>query len=240
MFQVTGQCEAGTNRLIETEIIADELDQLRLQVEALRFADYCSSPQPGVRQCLIEYEKYKHNVQEECERAGGHYIESFYKADCEAENSKLVFAATDEPYCVGSSCKSDEASTLVENIIEDKVHGRLEAGGYYSCAITYFRAVQLESRYRSIDTLGIGDAVSDPGTSPRDPSTVPSAAPSQIDMTTSSPTPHASDAPVEDTFDLLSTEPTTSGIGYRGKGMNSFYHIILAAGSLFLVLVFLF
>jgi hypothetical protein len=140
---------------------------------------------------LIEYEKYPHNVREECERAGGHYIESFYKSECEAENSRLIFAATDEPYCVGSSCKSHEASTLMENLIEDKLHGRLEAGGYNACNLTYTRVIQLESQYRNVD-IQADDTVSDSGTYPSDLRAVLSPAPSQIDMTTSSPSPATS------------------------------------------------
>ena len=94
--------------MVETEGIANETARLSSTIDALSFSDYCSSPEPGQRQCVVEYEKYSQNIRQECERAGGHYIESFYKTECDSAGSKIVFAATDEPYCVGSSCDSDE------------------------------------------------------------------------------------------------------------------------------------
>ena len=134
--------------MVESEFITAELQQLRTKVDSLPFSNYCTSPQPGERRCTVEYEKFEHNVRQDCEKSGGQYIESFYKVDCQGESSRLVFAATDEPYCVGPSCGANEATNLAESRIETKVKEKLESSGYYSCNITYCRVLKLESRYR--------------------------------------------------------------------------------------------
>jgi hypothetical protein len=99
---------------------------------------------------LIEYEKFGHDVQKQCELAGGRYMESWYKSDCEAENSKIVFVASDEPHCIDPSCDKDERTTLVESIIDEIIRDRLESGGYYRCSFSYKRVVEFESIYDNI------------------------------------------------------------------------------------------
>jgi hypothetical protein len=119
-------------------------------LESISYSNYCSSTEAGERLCLIEYEELGHDVQNQCELAGGRYIKSWYKSDCEAGNSKLVFVASDEPYCIDPSCDKDERTTLVESIMDERIRDRLESGGFYTCSFSYKRVVEFESVYENI------------------------------------------------------------------------------------------
>jgi hypothetical protein len=129
-----------------TEGLSNAIEYL----ESISFSNSCSSPEPGERLCLIEYEKFGHDVQKQCELAGGRYMESWYKSDCEAENSKIVFVASDEPHCIDPSCDKDERTTLVESMIDEIIRDRLESGGYYRCSFSYKHVVEFESIYNNI------------------------------------------------------------------------------------------
>jgi hypothetical protein len=111
---------------------------------------------------MLEYENFGHDVQEQCELAGGQYIKSWYKSDCESEKSKVVFVATDEPYCIDPSCGKDERTTLVESIVDERIRDRLESAGYHNCSFSYMRVVEFESLYRSVYVSNVFDHSSSP------------------------------------------------------------------------------
>ena len=73
---------------------------------------------------MIDYEKFDHDIQKQCELAGGQYVKAWYKSDCEADNSKLVFVAMDEPYCIDPSCDKDERTPLADSIVEERIRDR--------------------------------------------------------------------------------------------------------------------
>jgi hypothetical protein len=99
---------------------------------------------------MIDYEKFDHDIQKQCELAGGWYMKSWYRSECEADNSKLVFVASDEPHCIDSSCDKDERTTLVESIIDERNHDRLESGGYNNCSFSYKRVTEFESIFTNV------------------------------------------------------------------------------------------
>ena len=155
---------------------------------------------PGERQCLVDFQKVQHNIREECERTNGRYIQSFYKTECEAENSRLVFAATDEPFCIGSSCSANEATTLVRNAVEDSVYARLATGGYYNCTITYLRVVEFDSIFKQ----NAINPISNPGDN-NDPTNQPTV------KRTETPTSSPFDSPTTAPQIPPSPAPKTSG-----------------------------
>jgi hypothetical protein len=98
----------------------------------------------------LEYGKFKHHIQRECEFAGGKYLEAFFTSECMLDNApKFEYAAMNVPYCIGEPCDSDESVKLDENHIFDTVHARYEREGYV-CSIRYIRAVRFLNIYRRI------------------------------------------------------------------------------------------
>jgi hypothetical protein len=207
--------------LIEMESMANETEFLLFQVNALPFNEYCSSPQPRVRQCVVEYEKLSHNVREVCERAGGYYVEAFYKSECEAETSRLVFVATDEPSCIGTPCDTVEATTWVKNQVEQRIQERFESGGYYTCKMTYTRVVQFESIYRTPEAekdvpSPTTSQVKPPSPSPQPANMFQPSQPSNIFERPSSPI-SSSKAPVKFFNPFEGMMPTESPAPRHGK-----------------------
>jgi hypothetical protein len=201
------------------ESIVNETEFLLFQVDSLPIKEYCSSPQPGVRQCVVEYEKLSHNIREECERAGGYYVEAFYKSECETERSRLVFAATYEPSCIGTPCTTGEATTLMKNQVEQGIRERFESGGYYTCKMTYIRVVQFESIYRTFEAVVASPTPSQ--VNPPSPSTQPSnmfqpSQPSNIFERPSSPF-SPGEAPVKGFNPSEGMMPTGSPAPHHGK-----------------------
>jgi hypothetical protein len=127
---------------------------------------------PIERRCVLEYGKFKHHIQKECELARGKYIEAFFTSECTLGNtSKFEYAAINEPYCIGEPCDSDESVNLVENDIINIVHAQYERGGY-RCSIRYVRAVQFITIYRRITEAPVQNPTSMPTTANLTPTPV--------------------------------------------------------------------
>jgi hypothetical protein len=130
-----------------SDALTNETEFLGFQVDALTSAEYCDSPGKGERRCVLEYGSLKHKIQRECELADGTYLEAFYTSQCRLNTSVLIYAAFDEPHCIGTLCDDDEGVKLVENQIIGSIHARFEQGGY-ECAISYIRVMQFARIWR--------------------------------------------------------------------------------------------
>ena len=160
---MSGKCADDTIVLNAAEPIKAEAMALQEQVDSLDSTEFCTTPALAERRCVVQYDALENNVREECERHGGHYLENYYKAECEGDSSKFVYAAEKEPGCVSSQCDDDEKNILLKNSIEARVGTRLEGSGAYDCEVTYFRAIPYQVQ---IDTQRMVPLSAPPSESP--------------------------------------------------------------------------
>lgn len=151
--QVSGACESATkNVLIETGAVVNEINKLRTSVEDVPDSEICI-PIEGGRRCTLEYTDYAHNIKDECEKSNGRYVLAYHRTDCDKGDSSFQYAERDDPYCVGSTCNSNDATTFVENAFKERLDNKFRDSPY-QCNLARTRVVELEPTYKKVTTYG--------------------------------------------------------------------------------------
>jgi hypothetical protein len=206
----------------QMEALEFEREALQAKIDALNITDYCTSPSPRERECVVEFDALESNFRYVCEKNGGHYTETFYKVDCQGGRTKYVLAASNEPGCASSSnCDTDERTIMLKVMVGERIKQRLETSDSMTCQISYFRVREFEVMTNGDEILPLEQRIQTDA-----PSLLPTPPP--VELSTSAPA--TNDVPEDD---ASLTDVTSKAF----KGANVLLALVLSIGSLLFLLL---
>jgi hypothetical protein len=206
----------------QMEALEFEREALQAKIDALNITDYCTSPSPRERECVVEFDALESNFRYVCEKNGGHYTETFYKVDCQGGRTKYVLSASNEPGCASTSnCDADERTIMLKVMVGERIKQRLETSDSMTCQISYFRVREFEVMTNGDEILPLEQRIQTDA-----PSLLPTPPPAEL--LTSAPT--TNDVPEDDAS--LTDVPSKAF-----KGANVLLALVLSIGSLLFLLL---